>query len=148
MRDVIERYDSAMRMALEVFELGQRRSGRTTRLIDAAQPGDKIVLPVEGGHGKQELHRLGVLLREAGKDKTVKITVTPLFEPPRGRNVGRPLLDHSFVHAHYAVAIADAGRWLRTMLERETAEAEAYNKSRAGNERLMVERLRSPFEKD
>ncbi len=63
-------YTAAMEAALQTFSTGSRATGRTTRLIEMAEPGTVIFV-----HNQNAQRGLEAALRNKGKDSTVTVCV-------------------------------------------------------------------------
>lgn len=106
-----------LRAALNLFEQGARRSGRTTRMIEALRNGDTIICA--SGAYAGELTRL--IGRERPELISVRVFVCETFEDAyrRTRGAGRVILDHEWVRVFYHRALDQA--------ERELADLTFYN---------------------
>ncbi len=94
-----DRYGMALRVALEAVEIGARRSGRTTRMLDQVRDGDVVVCATA-----REVDRLTRLLAE----RRIKARVTMAaghYDVPRPRAPGRIHFDHDWLRLRYLDAI-------------------------------------------
>lgn len=99
----------AARMALQVLEHGSRRTGRTSRLIERVQAGDRIIVATDA-----EASRLRRLLHIAGKED-VSVRVCPPNREERAWDAGTnptgiTLFETSWVEQWYACRIERAQR--------------------------------------
>jgi hypothetical protein len=120
----------ALEHGWRMFMHGQRRSGRTTRLIEALQDGD-VVLVTDHRYGQHLQHKA----KEAGKD--VEICVYP---PEPGRmwdnlpnllsrtGDARVMFDHTWVECFIADRINNVGREFEDFTARLTEVRENRRK--------------------
>jgi hypothetical protein len=96
-------YGAAMRSGLEIFEMASRQSGRTMRLIERVNDGDRIICSTQ-----KEADRLRRLLREVGKEKVSVSAIDPRTDP-RERDarppIGRTFFEHTWVFQHFVETI-------------------------------------------
>lgn len=99
-------FGSAALATLFLFDLEQRRSGRSSRMIERAQAGDVVVVA-----SPHEMRRLEALLRAIGKTD-VRLFVSEHGEFPQGlagrRIAGRVIFDHDWLRKHFERAIRHA----------------------------------------
>lgn len=113
-------FGAAARIGLRMFEQSSRRSGRTMRLIERVEDGDRIVTTTE-----REARRLLALLREVGKTK-----VSVVCCDPANGNIARLLdfrgnrtfFDHLWQHAHYESRLNEADEALER-IQRATSQS-------------------------
>lgn len=87
------------------YSSSARQSGRTTRLVESAKDGDRIVFC-----NVREAKRVETLCRARGVK--VDCIVIPIHEPFRVRDrkpsEGRTIFDHTWVEQYYVATIANA----------------------------------------
>jgi hypothetical protein len=102
-------FEAALETALNSFDAGSRRSGRTTRMLDAAQDGDLIVVVT-----MEHAVRLQRELREAGKTG-VRVVAVDTKDPHSNtvlmglRTPGSVHLDHVWVMEFFRSRIRSVG---------------------------------------
>ena len=110
MNDDINRMHEALGMALRMYELGARRSGRTTRMVEQVREGETVVCLNE-----QHARNVRQALQEKGLRDIRVTTCAPNmgnFISTTAGNSGRIHLDHCWVHEWYSAAIIAATREL------------------------------------
>lgn len=110
MNDDINRLYEALGMALRMYDLGARRSGRTSRMIEQIRDGETVVCLNQ--QGARQVQRL---LAERGL-RSVRITSCAPdlgeFMSTTAGCTGRVHLDHLWVHEWYSAAIIRATKEL------------------------------------
>ena len=110
MNEDINRLHEALGMALRMYELGARRSGRTSRMIEQIRDGETVVCLNQ--QGARQVQRL---LAERGL-RSVRITSCAPdlgeFMSTTAGFTGRVHLDHLWVHEWYSAAIIRATKEL------------------------------------
>jgi cystathionine beta-lyase/cystathionine gamma-synthase len=131
---------NAVRGSANVVFISSRRSGRTTRMIEAYNEGDRIIVT-----SRKEGERLVYLGKQLGKD--IKYFINDPREPQRiyetGTPQGRTILDHSWVEKFYENTLTETFDYLKRLQiessgygrkHRETKEsADQYNRYREWN---------------
>lgn len=114
----------AAKMALHLFEHASRGSGRTTRLVDRVQPGDRIIVATA-----PERIRLERLLRDAGKDGVAVRVCSPANDDQAWRlgtnSTGVTLFETSWVEAWYRDRVERAQRDLAQLQEALSKDRQA-----------------------
>lgn len=104
MTDPVRQTQSALTMALQVYEQGGRRTGRTAAMIAQLKPGDRVIVHTERA-AKWMKHRL----RDEGLTDVVVVgadVLRPLRDHAALGSARMPTaVDHSWVHARFARAI-------------------------------------------
>jgi len=96
---------------LRVYEQAARRSGRTMRLLEQVQDGDRIITTnVEADRIRRELGQMG-------KHRVEVVALSIDADPRRYSTLprGRTFFDHMFVHAFMVRACEDAAGYLDRM---------------------------------
>lgn len=129
---------SAASMGLHRYDRASRRTGRTSRMVEAAQNDDLIVCR----HAK-EAERVRRLIKEAGKSTRVTAIEhadelhARIAQRPRGRLV----FDHDWVHQFFVDAVRAAEDDLRRLadglssvpLDRKAEQVHPMNAQRRGD---------------
>lgn len=99
-------YGATLAVALDLFEVNSRATGRTERLVMRAQEGDCIITTTS-----REVARINLLLKTAGRTK-VEVRALAITEMPpdilRAKVRGRVLFDHLWIFAYYKKLLATA----------------------------------------
>lgn len=107
-------FGAAADMALSLFEDASRATGRTTRLIQAAQHGDIIVVPA-----LPMVRHVERMLREAGKEgvRVLHFSVHGIDRMRGQKAKGTVYFDSTWVLAFYRERLRQAGNDLEGMSE-------------------------------
>jgi hypothetical protein len=144
---------SAIAAALGVAFGAQRRTGRTTRLIESVKDGDRIIAA-----SGNEATRLANLLAQRGVNVSVAV-IDPLnpyklFE--LGTAQGRTIFDHTWVEMRYQKAISDAADQMTEMEDRlsgydwrhrETQEKAKYYAEMLAGRSMLNDYVMADFKK-
>ncbi len=132
MNDEINRLHEARGMALRMYELGARRSGRTTRMVEQVRDGETVVClnTQHARHVRQALDEKGL---RVAKVVTCRPDMGELISTTAGYR-GRLHLDHCWVHEWYSAAI------IRATKEIEGAVASRERGGEAPDPFMMVKR--------
>ena len=100
---------------MEIFDLGSRRTGRTTRLLDQVQNGDRIIcLDRDRRHLQEALSRMG-------KARVAVESCAPEIDAAARKLVrrieGRTFVDHEWSRAFFGASVARAQIELTRLLE-------------------------------
>jgi hypothetical protein len=99
---------------MEMFELGARRTGRTSRLLEQVQDGDRIICL------DRDRRLLEQQLRDVGKTRVSVGSCPPdpalLLKKFGTMPRGRTFVDHEWCRAYFALAVCEARRDLATLL--------------------------------
>lgn len=97
----------AVQAVVEVLFRSMRQTGRTTALLNAVAPGDRVLFLTH-----KEAARFQNLLRERGK-QGVTCTVVNLNDAALTRSEGRTYLDHNVVEKIHRDSIESSMRYIR-----------------------------------
>lgn len=99
---------------IEMFELGARRTGRTSRLLEQVQDGDRIIcLDRDRRLLEQQLRDMGKSRVSVGSCQPDPVLLLKKFGTmPRGRT----FVDHEWCRAYFALAINQARQDLAKLL--------------------------------
>lgn len=105
---------TALRAILSTYRQTARRTGRTTRLLDALRDGDRVIVA-----SSEEHRHLASLVRMRGLDVAVMCLSPRDFHPAGLQGIpGRTYFDHGWVEAFYEQQLSYAERALAEMQER------------------------------
>lgn len=125
--------------AFRAVLLAMRGTGRTTRLIERYQPGDRVIFTTT-----REAERVARIAKEKhGKnmDWSVCDPKAPgsVFSLPRGTPKGRMHFDHSWLEDFYEHKLATAGNELRHIQDQSSGFGEPHRETQE------AARMRSTF---
>lgn len=114
--------DLALDLAMELFERGSRRSGRTERMIAMVKPGDRVITATA-----EEAQRLRRLLRDRGVENVDVVAGQPagaaLPHQARLASARRPTVaDHAWVYARFQAVLEREARSIRDEISAITGE--------------------------
>lgn len=111
-------------VALRLYDMQSRRSGRTTRMLERVKSGDTIVVS-----SPEQIRAIERVMREAEIENVRIIAINPRDSldaiEHRLRNVtagrsGRVLLDHTVVLNFYMDAIGNVEQFIDALVERNS----------------------------
>ncbi len=114
----------------------QRRSGRTTDMLDSLKPGDRVVFLNE-----RERQRVTALAKERGIDLDGIVCEPGNWPIERGTPKGRLIFDHSWVEAYYADTIQRAIDDLKHYTVELSGYGEAHRETRRAAQNISRFRL-------
>lgn len=103
---------AAIKTAVRTFEIFSRRTGRTSAMIAAIRPGDRIITATQ-----EEQRRIRRILKLAGKEDIEVSFSDPREDPLRRRGTnpnGATVFDHLYIEGWWLAAIERADRELRS----------------------------------
>ena len=121
---------AAAQGALRAILQASRATGRTTRLLERYQDGDRVVFASE--QAAQEFARL---LREHGKSPLDYHVIDPrdpqqLFSMPRGTPRGRMHFDHTWLEIYYDLQIMRAMKEIRYLQDETSGHGQPHRATR------------------